>query len=216
MRRKKETAFETPSKRHVSTTVTNEKANKLFGNTEKKDPIQAKNEEIAKEKARSEKKTGIKANDKVLFETKTYLEEDTNPLNYITMAVKEYFKLDSAIFKDWMTRWDFPKDTKEKTKRHKVWRHYCQETVNILVDAFDKKTPISEINRIKAHLESIGFKYTYFVGGESYADENGRISDEFKKLLFVTRLKPLDKSKMKMDVPQSLEEAGVNQVLVQG
>ena len=70
-----------------------------------------------------------------------------------------------------------------------------------MIDVFNKGTSIAEINRIKAHLEAIGFKYTYILGGETMNPEK----------IFGVRLKKLNPKSSdypKIKVPKSLEEAG--------
>jgi len=71
----------------------------------------------------------------------------------------------------------------------------------IMVDVFDKGTKVSEINRIKAHLETIGFSYTYIIGGDPMDS----------KVFFEKRLAKLDPkspSYPKISVPKDLTQAG--------
>lgn len=213
----KSEVFETPSKRHVTAKIQPAEVKKITGQEEKKEPIAAKNAAIAKEKKKSIKQTGVKPG-KTVFETTTYTEQDISIYAFITLAVKEHFKLTDALFKEWLTRWDFPKSIGDVHKKHKVFRHYCQPSVNLLIDVFDGKVSFNEINRIKAHLEALGYRYTYFKGGDVYANKEGFMMESFKKLLFVDRLKPVDVKTLKepVKVPTSLEQAGINQVVVQG
>lgn len=170
----------------------------------KQEPIQAKNEEIAKEKAKSVKKTGIKPG-KGVFETFTTNEAEAGKSAFISEAVKRFFKLTEVLFNENERSWNFPHAIGEKFKRHTVMRRYPQ--VNLFIDVFDANTPKDEINRIKAHMDAIGKKYTYILGGDAAYDEKGFMSDAFLKLVFETRLKPVDPKLLKepVNVPVAME-----------
>ena len=180
------------------------------------DPIQKKDAEIQAEKDKSVLKTKVKPGHGV-FETKTFTEEETGAFGFLTRAVREHFKLTDAIYKENISRWDFPHAIGDLWKKHTIKRQYPQPSVKLFIDAFNSKDSQAEINRIKAHMEALGFRYTYFRGGDAVADKDGFTSKEFMKLLFVDRLKPLDPKTLKepVKIPTTLEQAGVNGVTIQ-
>jgi hypothetical protein len=155
-------------------------------------PLQALKDEVKREK------------DESVFKTKSTLfdaqvPEDDDSFSYITQAFCSYFKLGPVGFKSGVTGWNFPKSIKDKTKRHSVKRQYFHQ--GIMVDVFNKGTKVEEINKIKAHLEAIGFKYTYILGGETLDPEK-----IFGKRL--AKFDPKSPNYPKIKVPMSLEEAG--------
>jgi hypothetical protein len=207
--------FVTPSEKHMVAKLTDKQSKKIIGESSTKDPIKSKNEAIQNEKKASIKKTGITPNNNE-FDTRVFAEEDNGPFPFITLAVKQVFKLTEANFKEMISQWNFPHAIGDVHRKHKVYRFYCQPSVNLLVDVFDARTSQDEINRIKAHLESIGYQYTYFKGGEEYSDADGQITEKFKKLLFEDRVKPVDLKALKkpLNVPTNLEQAGINNTVV--
>jgi hypothetical protein len=212
---KQSRTFNTPSGKHPVAKAEIPQAQKIVGEKKSNDPIQAKNEAIAKEKEKSQAKTHVKSNSK-LFETQTFQVQETGPLEFITRSVKEHFKLTEVHFKENLIRWDFPKKIGSIREAHTVKRIYPQ--VKLYIDVFNAKDPQSEIDRIKAHMEALGLKYTYIKGGDAPVDKDGQITEEFKKLLFDTRLKPIDIKTLKtpVRVPKNEEEAGMRPLVVQG
>jgi len=179
--------------------VTNEETGNKFlqttvkpGNTPEADPVKAAQAEIKQEREQSKFPTKSK-----LFDSQVAPDEDH--FTWITQMFCNYFKLGPVGFKSNVTGWNFPKAIGETKKTHRVKRQYTSR--GIMVDVFDKGTKLSEINRIKAHLEAIGFTYTYVIGGDSL--------DE--KLIFEKRLKKLDPKSAdypKIKVPKDLVQAG--------
>ena len=214
MAKKQTDSITTPSGNHTVTRAELDIVKQVLGGKKKKDPIQSKNEAISKEKAASVRKTGAASHSK-LFETTSYQESELGPCEYISRAVKEFFQLTQVIFKENQSRWDFPKKINNTRQTHVVARLYPQ--VKLYVDLFNAKDPQDEIDRIKAHMEALGLQYTYVKGGDGYADQDGHITEAFKKLVFEDRLKPIDVKKLKnpLKVPKNLEEAGNRPLTVQ-
>jgi hypothetical protein len=179
--------------------VTNEETGNKFlqtsvthSTTVTDDPIKSAKSEIKQEREQSKFPTKSK-----LFDSQVAPDEDH--FTWITQMFCDYFKLGPIGFKSNITAWNFPKAIGETKKTHKVKRQYTSR--GIMVDVFDKGTKLFEINRIKAHLESIGFSYTYVIGGDAL--------DE--KLIFEKRLKKLDPKATdypKIKVPKDLAQAG--------
>lgn len=167
------------------------------GKTPEVDPVRAKVEEILQEKANVKVKPKSK-----LFDAQ--LGDNMDDFEWITQSFCNFFKLGPVGFRSNVTQWNFPKAIGEPRKTHRVKRQYVSR--GIMVDVFNAGTKKSEINRIKAHLESIGHIYTYIIGGESAGNK------EFEKLIFETRLKKLDPKSAdypkSLKVPTSLAEAG--------
>ena len=160
------------------------------------DPMKAKIEEVMREKELMKVKPKAKLFDVQLAQSKDDFE-------WITQSFCNFFKLGPVAFRQNVSAWNFPKAIGETRKTHKVKRQYVSR--GIMVDVFDKGTKISEINRIKAHLESLGNIYTYVLGGDQLGGK------DFEKLVFETRLKkldPKDKNYPKVMVPKTLAEAG--------
>lgn len=156
------------------------------------DAIKAKNEAIEREKSKviTKKKPG-----KELFPVS--VEVGNEPNSWISTMMADFFGFTTCGFKENVKRWDFPKAIGDPYKRHIVYRQYFYK--QIMVDVFDKKTPVKEILRIKAHLEKLGFTYTYVIGGEEAKAE----------IIFGERLiKTPKKILEKVIVPKSLEQAG--------
>ena len=156
------------------------------------EPIQTAKDEIRHEREQSKFPTKAK-----LFDAQVGPDEDH--FTWITQMFCEHFKLGPVGFKSNVTAWNFPKAIGEAKKTHKVKRQYTSR--GIMVDVFDKGTKLSEINRIKAHLEAIGFNYTYVVGGDPLD----------AKLIFEKHLKkldPKDANYPKIKVPKDLAQAG--------
>ena len=107
------------------------------------DPVQQKNKEILKERSKviTKQKPG-----KQLFHVEV-MDGGDERLNWLSKAMAEYFGFASCGFRDGIKRWDFPHSIKDKFKRHIVFRQYAYK--NIMVDVFDKGTPLAEIKRIK-------------------------------------------------------------------
>ena len=203
MKKKQESLVKTsPSGKHIVAKVENKAVVALIKGVEKKEPIQAKNEEIAKEKASAKQK---QAGREVLFNTITSMEQEAGKFAFISDAVKKHFKLTEVFYTDKLRRWDFPYEIGSKFKRHTIFRKYQQ--VGLFVDIFDAKTSKAEINRIKAHMDALNLKYTYVLGGDVAFDDNGFITDKFCKLLFEERLAPLDvkTEKIVVDIPTMME-----------
>lgn len=162
------------------------------GQTAEADPIKSAQAEIKQEREQSKFPTKAK-----LFDSQVAPDEDH--FTWITQMFCQYFKLGPVGFKSNITAWNFPKAIGEVKKTHKVKRQYTSR--GIMVDVFNKGTKLSEINRIKAHLEAIGFNYTYVIGGDEM-DEN---------LIFDKRLKKFDPKAAdypKIKVPKDLAQAG--------
>ena len=200
----KEGTFNTPSERHPVAKLDPETVKKISGVRKQNDPIQAKNAEIAKEKSKGKK-----------LVDQYFQEQETGPLEFVSRAVKEHFNLTQVIYKEKLIRWDFPKTIGSTWEKHVVERLYPQ--VKIYIDAFNAKDPQEEIDRIKSCMEALGLQYTYVKGGEPYADKDGHITDEFKKLIFVKRLAAIDPKTLKtpLKVPKTPEEAGHRPLIVQ-
>lgn len=191
----------TPSGKHVFKTV--QQGEKV----KPEDPIEAKNAEKAQEaklKAKANANPAIIKQErkvKPIFETQLLKGYEKN--SWISNAFEKFFGILTCGYRENVKRWDFPYSIEDKFKRHCVYRQYFYKKV--MVDIFDKGTPISEIRRIKAHLEALGFTYTYVIGGEE-----GIGSDEWATEVFENRLKPLDPKAQnypKFHVPTNLEEA---------
>jgi hypothetical protein len=157
-------------------------------------------EELDQEKALERKPKGFKKQKDV--PSNQLVVNYTEDSAFISEGIAKHFGFESCGFRDGIQRWDFPSAIGDKFKRHKVYRQYFYRVngKQVMVDAFNAKTPLSEINRIKSHLESLGFVYTYVIGGEPFDAE----------VVFGERLKPIDvKSKdyVAPRVPKNLEEA---------
>jgi hypothetical protein len=139
-----------------------------------------------------------------LFDTQVVIGNEQN--SFISQALSEYFKFGTCGYRENIKRWDFPLAIGDKMKRHNVYREYFHRLDDgkmIMIDLFNEKTSVKEILRIKAHLEELGFRYTYILGGEVP-------NDEWKELVFKTRLAKLDpkaKDYPSFYVPKTLEEA---------
>lgn len=158
-------------------------------------PIQKKNAEIHKERVKgSLHNRGF--SDACPDRQYAY---GNDKLFYISRAVDNFYGRDHATWKHAVTDWNFPYAVGDKKKTHVVARWYC---VDVYVDVFDEGTPKSEIERIKAHMEAIGKRYTYTIGGEK--GDKWDNPEELGKLLFEKRLPPL-KVPFKVNVPHTMD-----------
>lgn len=118
-------------------------------------------------------------------------------LEVVSRLLDTFFKLNHPAYTEGISDWNFPHAVGDRTKRHKVGRRYAN---GVFVDVFNAETPQAEIDRIKAHMDTLGHRYTYVKGGEDWK------ADDYGKLVFEERLKPSGK---KVKVPTNLTEAGM-------
>jgi len=163
-------------------------------------------EEIRREKLVESRKPfiGVKPKKRIPFDVQVVVGDEQN--SWISTTMANYFGFKTCGYRGPVKRWDFPLSIKDKFKRHEVYREYFFRVNGkmLMVDLFDKGTPKSEINRIKAHLEALGFQYTYWIGGEDYGNEK-QIETVYKD-----RVAPLDKKSKDypvIKVPRTLQEA---------
>lgn len=171
---------------------------KTSSTTKEVSQVDAKKKEIAQDRSKVIAKY---KKDKSTFPV-IHVESDEQ-LNWISKEMAGFFGFESCGMQDKITAWDFPHSISNKFKRHIVFREYSYK--HIMVDVFDKGTPIKEIKRIKAHLENLGKTYTYIVGGEP----GDMPMEKYMKLVFGKRLEKSPESLLKkFQPPQTLAEAG--------
>jgi len=190
--------FKSTSGEHLLGVRENPKVKATSRSEKPVDPVQQKNDEIAQERQKVISKVKpSKANFPII-----HVEGDER-LNWVSKEMAQFFGFESCGGRDGITRWDFPKAIGDNFKRHTVFRQYAYK--QIMVDVFDKGTPKKEILRIKAHLENLGYTYTYIVGGEP-----GDVPmEKYIKLVFTKRMEKSNQALLKKNTPpQSLSEAG--------
>jgi hypothetical protein len=146
--------------------------------------------------------------------------EDSGILAWLNPLFCAVFGCVDVGYKKNLRIWNFPPDVDNPKKKHTVSFQYFYQLENkyVLVDVFNDKTPSAKIRLIKAWLEALGYRYTYFTG----ADREMAMSNAegFADLIFKKRLAVLDpkaKDFPKFKVPKTYAEANLpygGQVLI--
>lgn len=185
---------------------------------EKKEPIsntQEMDRAILNERAKGEfekKRLVNKSWNKPGEQSQFIVGQDTGLFAWLTPMFCEFFGCHDVGYKKNLRLWNFPPALDNPKKKHEVYRQYFYKLNNkyVLVDAFDDKTPKAKIDLIKAWLESMGYAYTYIIGGDF--EKSGADPVKFADLIFGERLapmKPKAKDYPKFKVPTTYEEAGM-------